>query len=73
MGGVLGDVQSTGNIVFVHSSVSIPRNQESRMFLKRIRMHNIRCIENLEICFDAPGTNVRKWTLLLNDRAHIRS
>jgi len=43
------------------------------MFLKRIRLRNIRCFDDVEIDFDLPGGENRKWTVLLGENGTGKS
>lgn len=37
------------------------------MFLKTLRLRNVRCFEDAEIDFDLPGGDNRKWTVLVGE------
>ena len=37
------------------------------MFLKSLKLRNIRCFQNIEIDFDLPGGDNRKWTVIVAD------
>lgn len=41
------------------------------MYLKSIRLKNIRCFDDVEINFDLDGGNNRKWTVLLGENGTV--
>ncbi len=43
------------------------------MYLKKIRLKNIRCFKDVEIDFDLPGGENRKWTVLLGENGTGKS
>lgn len=43
------------------------------MFLKKLSLHNVRCIKHLDLSFESDEDNLRQWTLLLGENGTGKS
>jgi len=55
--------------VLSEQTETIPPNVPSGLFLKNLKLKDVRSLESLEISFDMPTDTTRKWTFLLGENA----